>query len=149
MQFVSKFVKKSKSKSSKGHQFTREKFENLKDQIMPAPGGCEHPAQLSRGDPPIYGYLDKATFFSGAESCVGPGTTEMPLRDGEGRNRCTARVCTADFECELPAQLSRRDPMICGYLDKATAISGADCCAWTTETPLKIGNGQNHCAARV
>ena len=30
MQFVSKFVKKSKSKSSKGHQFTREKFENLK-----------------------------------------------------------------------------------------------------------------------
>ena len=65
----------------------------------------ESPAQLSRSDPLIRGYLDKATLFSSADSCA--RTAMMPLRNGTGRNRPAERVWEADFECEHPAQLSR------------------------------------------
>ena len=117
---------------------------------MPAPGGCEHPAQLSTvGATPWFADIStvtNATFFSGAKSCI--GTTEMPLRDGECRNRCVARVCEADFECELLAS-SAGDALIRGYLDKATAFSGADWCAGTAQMPLRYGKGQNCCAVQV
>ena len=31
----------------------------------------------------------------------------MPLRDGPSRNRCAARVCEVDFECERPARCNK------------------------------------------
>ena len=64
--------------------------------------------------------------FSGADWCV--GTAMMPLRDAHGRHRPVAIVseALADFQCEHPARASSRDPLICGYLKKTTAFSGAD-----------------------
>ena len=37
---------------------------------------------------------------------------------------------------EHPAQLSIRDPLICGYPYKATAFSAADWCAWTVTSEM-------------
>ena len=93
---------------------------------VPSDFECEHPAQLSRGDALIGGYLDKSTAFSGAEWCV--GTAQMTLKDGPRQNRCAARICKVNFESEHPARCSRRDPLIGGYLDKTTAFSGAEWC---------------------
>ena len=57
----------------------------------------------------------------------------------------------ATGECQHPARLSRLDALIRGYLDKATAFSGADS-DWsvtTAEMPLRDGKGRNCSHMRV
>ena len=73
---------------------------------------------------------------------------QWPLRDGQGRNFCCVGGLEANFECEQPAQISRRDPLIHRYLDKATAFSGAYTCVRTTEMPWRDGKSRNCPAER-
>ena len=100
---------------------------------------CEHPARCSRRYTLIGWYLDKATAFSSADWYV--VTAKMPLRDGKGRDR--SRICESEKPISTvgnQAQLSRRDALIRGYLNKATLFSGADWCVGAAHMPLKDGS---------
>ena len=101
---------------------------------MPAPGECEHPAQLTRCDPLICGYLNQPHSFLAQNRASGPTRCLQETARAE-----IARVCAADFECVHPAQVKGSDHIIRGYLDKATAFSGSDWCVETAKMPLKDG----------
>ena len=66
MQFVWKIVKNQCKRHPRVIDLPERTWKTKKDQIMPAPGGWEHPIQLSRRDPLICRYHYKAIFLSGA-----------------------------------------------------------------------------------
>ena len=61
--------------------------------------------------------------------------------------QCVCKL-TATGESEHAAHARRCDLLIRGYLDKATAFSGADWCVGIAKMPLKDGQGRNCSSAR-